>query len=90
MVTVTESVGGTSAGAPVGGVPCPVAVLTTLAEQSNFRQTGRIEEVERLSREFAATWPEVTRRRVCAWYVCGAGLSGEAPGKRRTPGLELC
>jgi uncharacterized membrane protein YbhN (UPF0104 family) len=24
----------------------------------------------------AATWPEVTRRRVCAWYVCGAGLSG--------------
>ena len=24
----------------------------------------------------AATWPHVTRRRVCAWYVCGAGLSG--------------
>src|SRR3954469_8526102 len=24
----------------------------------------------------AATWPAVTRRRVCAWYVCGAGLSG--------------
>ena len=24
----------------------------------------------------AASWPEVTRRRVCAWYVCGAGLSG--------------
>ena len=24
----------------------------------------------------AATWPEVTRRRVCAWYVCGAGISG--------------
>ena len=24
----------------------------------------------------AATWPEVTRRRACAWYVCGAGLSG--------------
>lgn len=21
-------------------------------------------------------WPHVTRRRVCAWYVCGAGLSG--------------
>jgi hypothetical protein len=35
--------------------------LTTLAEQSNFRQTGRIEEVERLSREFAATWPEAVR-----------------------------
>ena len=24
----------------------------------------------------AATWPEVTRRRACAWYVCGAGLTG--------------
>src|SRR3954447_18838808 len=24
----------------------------------------------------AATWPEATRPRVCAWYVCGAGLSG--------------
>lgn len=24
----------------------------------------------------AASWPDVTRRRVCAWYVCGAGLSG--------------
>jgi hypothetical protein len=24
----------------------------------------------------AVTWPGVTRRRACAWYVCGAGLSG--------------
>src|SRR6185369_16882961 len=24
----------------------------------------------------APTWPEVTRRRACAWYVCGAGFSG--------------
>ena len=24
----------------------------------------------------AASWPQVTRRRVCAWYVCGDGLSG--------------
>jgi hypothetical protein len=24
----------------------------------------------------AAVWPEVTRRRACAWHVCGAGLSG--------------
>jgi hypothetical protein len=24
----------------------------------------------------AATWPGVTRRRACAWHVCGAGLSG--------------
>jgi Lysylphosphatidylglycerol synthase TM region len=24
----------------------------------------------------AVSWPEVTRRRACTWYVCGAGLSG--------------
>jgi hypothetical protein len=24
----------------------------------------------------AASWPAVSRRRACAWYVCGAGLSG--------------
>jgi hypothetical protein len=24
----------------------------------------------------AATWPGVTRRRACAWHVCGAGLTG--------------
>jgi murein tripeptide amidase MpaA len=34
------------------------ASLTTLAEQSNFRQTGRIDEVERLSHELAQTWPD--------------------------------
>jgi murein tripeptide amidase MpaA len=32
--------------------------LTTLAERSGFRQTGRIEEVERLSAEFARRWPD--------------------------------
>jgi murein tripeptide amidase MpaA len=37
------------------------AKLTTLAEETNFRQTGKIEEVERLSREFAAAWPEAVR-----------------------------
>jgi Zinc carboxypeptidase len=36
-------------------------LLTTLAENSNFRQTGRIDEVERLSREFALTWPDAVR-----------------------------
>ena len=34
----------------------------------------------------AATWPEVTRRRVCAWYVCGAGLSGVLSAARRRRG----
>ncbi|MFL6606367.1 MAG: M14 family zinc carboxypeptidase [Steroidobacteraceae bacterium] len=37
------------------------SALTTLAEQSNFRATGKIEEVERLSREFAAAWPQSVR-----------------------------
>jgi len=37
------------------------SVLTTLAEQSNFRQTGKIGEVERLSREFAGAWPDAVR-----------------------------
>jgi murein tripeptide amidase MpaA len=32
--------------------------LTTLAEQSNFQQTGRTDEVERLSSELARTWPD--------------------------------
>jgi hypothetical protein len=35
--------------------------MTTLAEQSNFRLTGRIEEVERLSRQFETAWPEAVR-----------------------------
>src|SRR5262249_16948632 len=35
--------------------------LTTLAEQTNFRQTGRIDEVERLSSELAATRPDAVR-----------------------------
>ena len=33
-------------------------MLTTLAEQSGFRQTGRIDEVEALSAAFAARWPD--------------------------------
>lgn len=35
--------------------------LITVAEQTEFRQTGRIEEVERLSQELARLWPEVVR-----------------------------
>ena len=33
----------------------------TLAEQSNFRETGRIDEVERLSAEMARTWPDAVQ-----------------------------
>jgi uncharacterized membrane protein YbhN (UPF0104 family) len=32
-----------------------------------------------------ASWPAITRRRACAWYVCGAGLSGVLSGR----GAEL-
>lgn len=35
----------------------PIA-LTTLAEQSGFRHTGRSDEVERLARAFAEAWPD--------------------------------
>ncbi len=35
--------------------------LMTIAEQSNYRETGRLEEVERLCGEFARSWPEAVR-----------------------------
>jgi Zinc carboxypeptidase len=36
--------------------------LTTVAEDSGFRTTGRTDEVERLCAAFAQTWPDVVRR----------------------------
>jgi hypothetical protein len=36
--------------------------LTTLAEQSGFRETGRSDEVERLCEAFAREWPNAVRR----------------------------
>lgn len=38
-----------------------LAVLTTLAERSGYRETGRTDEVERLSDAFARTWPDAVR-----------------------------
>src|SRR5580693_1239649 len=35
--------------------------LTTLAERSGFRQTGRSDEVTRLCAAFAAAWPDAVR-----------------------------
>jgi len=35
--------------------------LTTVAEQSAFRKTGRSDEVERLAAEFARRWPDAVR-----------------------------
>jgi hypothetical protein len=36
--------------------------LTTIAEQSGFRSTGRTDEVERLCTAFAQEWPDAVRR----------------------------
>ena len=35
--------------------------LTTIAEQSGFRSTGRTDEVERLCKAFADEWPDAVR-----------------------------
>jgi hypothetical protein len=35
--------------------------LKTIAELSDYKETGRLEEVERLSAEFARTWPDAVR-----------------------------
>ena len=37
-------------------------ILTTTAEQSGFRSTGRTDEVERLCEAFAREWPDAVRR----------------------------
>ena len=37
------------------------ADLQTIAEKSQFRQTGRLDEVEALAEAFARTWPEAVR-----------------------------
>jgi murein tripeptide amidase MpaA len=74
--------------------------LITLAEQSGFRQTGRIEEVERLSHEFARTWPEAVRsieygrsvegRPMRALIISRTGpLSAEQIRARRIPVLMI-
>jgi Zinc carboxypeptidase len=35
--------------------------LMTIAELSNYKETGRLDEVERLSAEFARVWPDAVR-----------------------------
>jgi UDP-N-acetylglucosamine:LPS N-acetylglucosamine transferase len=35
--------------------------LKTLAERTDFKQTGRLDEVQRLCEEFERTWPEAAR-----------------------------
>jgi hypothetical protein len=36
-------------------------MLITLAEQTDFRQTGRLDEVEALCETFARRWPDAVR-----------------------------
>jgi hypothetical protein len=45
--------------------------MTTVAEQSNFLQTGRLDEVEALSAAFAARWPEAVHS-----FVYGQSAEG--------------
>jgi murein tripeptide amidase MpaA len=47
--------------------------LLTLAEQSNFRHTGRLDEVEALSAAFAARWPDAVHS-----FVYGHSAEGRA------------
>src|ERR1700691_5248877 len=54
--------------------------LTTIAEQSGFRRTGRTDEVERLCAAFAAAWPDQVR-------VIEYGRSAEG---RRMLALAAC
>jgi hypothetical protein len=71
--------------------------LMTLAEQSNYRETGRLEEVERLCEEFAQAWPEAVRsfdfgrsaegRIMRALLVSRSGAL--TPGELRTRSIPL-
>src|ERR1043165_8217953 len=74
--------------------------LTTVAERSQFQQTGRIEEVERLSQELARAWPEAVRsfaygrsvegRSLRALIVSRTGaLTAEQIRERKIPLLML-
>lgn len=47
---------------PVNFTHMTVQQLTTLAEQSGFRHTGRSDEVARLCTAFAANWPDAVRQ----------------------------
>src|ERR1044071_7709308 len=48
-------------------------MLTTIAEQSDFRQTGRLDEVEALCAAFAARWPDAVRS-----FVYGRSAEGRS------------
>jgi hypothetical protein len=75
-------------------------MLSTLAEQSGFRQTGRLDEVETLCAAFAARWPDAVRsfvygqsaegRPMRALLVSRTGaLTSQALRERKIPLLML-
>ena len=51
--------------------PVQAAALTTLAEQSGFRRTGRTDEVTRLCAAFAAAWPQAVKNLEFGRSGCG-------------------
>jgi hypothetical protein len=74
--------------------------LLTRAEQSNFRQTGRTDEVERLAEAYARAWPDAARsfeygrscegRPMRAQIVSRTGvLSARELKRRRIPNLMI-
>src|SRR5277367_161393 len=74
--------------------------LQTLAEKSDFRQTGRLDEVEALCSAFAARWPDAVRsiefgrssedRIMRALLVSQSGpLTPESLRQRRVPVLLI-
>jgi hypothetical protein len=52
------------------------SVLALLAAGVALHVCGQVARGIAWRGVLAATWPGVTRRRACAWHVCGAGLTG--------------
>ena len=50
-----------SLSAVAAAAPAKFDALSTVSERSGFRITGRYEEVERLCRDYAKTWPDAVR-----------------------------
>lgn len=71
--------------------------LLTIAERSHYRETGRLEEIERLSGEFARAWPDAVRsfefgrsaegRLMRALLICRCGAL--TPAELRSRGIPL-
>src|SRR5215211_6201893 len=67
--SVADRVADALAGVGAVGAGCIVLALCLHVGAQAARGLG-------WHRALAACWPDVGRRRACAWYVCGAGLTG--------------